>query len=62
MELFNEIKQIIEEAEAEAIKFYERDNKSAGVRLRKSLQQIKSLSQDLRLDINKVRKERDDSK
>jgi hypothetical protein len=58
MELFNEIKQIITEAEADAIKFYQRDNKAAGVRLRKSLQHIKSLSQDLRLDINKVRKER----
>lgn len=59
MELFNEIKQIIEEAELDAIKFYERDNTAAGIRLRKYLQQIKGLSHNLRLEINKLRLERE---
>ena len=55
MELFNEIKQLVEEAEMDAIKFYERGNKAAGVRLRKSMQEIKGLAQDLRLEVNEVR-------
>jgi hypothetical protein len=55
MELFNEIKQLVEEAELDAIKFYERGNKAAGVRLRKTMQEIKGLAQDLRLEVNEVR-------
>ena len=55
MELFNEIKQLVEDAELDAIKFYERGNKAAGVRLRKTMQKIKGLAQDLRLEVNEVR-------
>lgn len=55
MELFNQIKQLVEEAELDAIKFYERGNKAAGVRLRKTMQEIKGLAQDLRLEVNEVR-------
>lgn len=48
---FNELKEAIANLEEDAIKFFEKDNKAAGVRLRKGLQEIKSLSQDLRLDV-----------
>lgn len=59
MELFDQIKQTVEEAEKDAIKFYESGNKAAGVRLRKTMQEIKGLAQELRLDVNKVRQERE---
>jgi len=59
MELFNEIKTLVEEAEKDAIKFYEGGNKAAGVRLRKAMQNIKGLAQELRLDVNKTRLERE---
>ena len=59
MELFNEIKSVVEEAEKDAIKFYEGGNKAAGVRLRKAMQTIKGLAQELRLDVNKTRLERE---
>lgn len=59
MELFNEIKSVVEEAEKDAIKFYEGGNKAAGVRLRKAMQTIKGLAQELRLDVNKTRQERE---
>ena len=55
MDTFNQIKQLVEEAEQDAIKFYERGNKAAGVRLRKTMQDIKGLAQDLRLEVNEVR-------
>jgi len=59
MELFNEIKTLVEDAEKDAIKFYEGGNKAAGVRLRKAMQNIKGLAQELRLDVNKTRLERE---
>ena len=59
MELFDQIKQTVEQAEKDAIKFYEGGNKAAGVRLRKAMQNIKGLAQELRLDVNKTRLERE---
>ena len=58
MELFNKIVEVVEGAEKDAIKFYEGENKAAGVRLRKAMQEIKKLAQDLRLDVSKVNEDR----
>jgi hypothetical protein len=52
MEKFNELKALVASLEEDATKFYEKDNKSAGVRLRKGLQEIKSMAQALRLDVS----------
>jgi hypothetical protein len=55
MEKFNQIKALLESAEEDAIKFYEKGNNSAGTRLRSALQEIKKLSQDLRLEIQEIK-------
>ena len=52
MEKFNELKTLVANLEEDATKFYEKDNKAAGVRLRKGLQDIKAMAQALRLDIS----------
>lgn len=39
------------------VKFYEKNNKSAGVRLRKNMQIIKEMAQNVRDDISKIRKD-----
>jgi len=52
MELFNELKALVVGLEEDATKFYEKNNKAAGVRLRKGLQDIKSTAQALRIDIS----------
>jgi hypothetical protein len=57
MEKFNELKTLIANLEEDATKFYEKDNKAAGVRLRKGLQDIKAISQSLRLDVSEKNKE-----
>lgn len=41
----------------DANKFFEKGNKAAGVRARKKLQQLKSLSQELRVNIQKCKAE-----
>jgi hypothetical protein len=56
MELFNELKALVAGLEEDATKFYEKNNKAAGVRLRKGLQDIKSMSQALRVDVSEKNK------
>lgn len=48
MDKFNELETKILALKEEAKKFFENGNKSAGTRLRKGLQEVKTLSQDLR--------------
>lgn len=52
MEKFEELKTLIASIEDDATKFYEKGNKAAGVRLRKGLQEIRTLSQTLRQDVS----------
>jgi hypothetical protein len=57
MDKFNELKEIVAGLEEDASKFYEKNNKAAGVRLRKGLQEIRTLSQSLRQDVSAKNKE-----
>lgn len=52
MDKFNDLKNLIAGLEEDAVKFYEKNNKAAGVRLRKGLQDIKTQSQVLRQDVS----------
>jgi hypothetical protein len=56
MDKFNELKALVASLEEDATKFYEKDNKAAGVRLRKGLQDIKTMAQELRLDVSNKNK------
>ncbi len=51
MEIFEQIKALIADTEDDAIKFYEKGNKAAGTRVRKQMQELKKLAQDLRLNV-----------
>jgi len=60
MEKFEELKTLIASLEDDAVKFYGKGNKQAGVRLRKGLQEVKLASQEFRKDVsekNKTEKE-----
>ena len=50
-----ELHSLIEELEPDMNKFYEKDNKAAGTRARKKLQEIKKLAQDIRLEIQEMK-------
>jgi|TARA_R110000796_G_scaffold64918_1_gene150160 hypothetical protein len=52
MELYEELKSLIANLEEDASKFYEKGNKAAGTRVRKSCQDIKNLCQDIRVDVS----------
>lgn len=51
MKKFQEIKDLITALEADADKFYNKANNAAGTRLRKGMQDLKNLSQAIRLEV-----------
>jgi hypothetical protein len=58
MENFNKLKTLVASLEEDATKFFEKGNKAAGVRLRKGLQDIKSLAQVVRVEVSESNKEK----
>lgn len=56
MEKLNELKQLIASIEADSEKFFEKGTKAAGVRVRKSLQEIKRVAQEMRIQISQENK------
>jgi hypothetical protein len=55
MSRLDDIKGIITGMEDDMTKFYEKGNKAAGTRARKSLQNLKKLSQEIRLEIQDIK-------
>lgn len=51
MEIYNKLKELVASMEEDAQKFYEKENSSAGSRLRKASQDGKKLFQELRIDV-----------
>lgn len=51
MSRINQMKSLINELEPDMVKFYDKGNKAAGTRARKTLQTIKNVSQEIRLEI-----------
>lgn len=55
MEKFSKVKEIISAAEVDAEKFYSNANGAAGTRLRKALQEIKVLAQEIRNEVTEIK-------
>jgi len=51
MEKFEEIKTLIEACADDIDKFYVKGNKAAAVRIRKTMQDIKNLAQEVRIHV-----------
>jgi len=51
MQTFEAIKSLVETVETDYVKFSVKGNMSAGTRVRQSLQELKKLAQQLRLEI-----------
>lgn len=56
MEKFNQLKSLVESMTDDATKFYEKGNGAAGTRVRKTLQDIKKLSQEIRVEVSEKKK------
>ena len=51
MSKFDELKSYVYSLEEDFGKFYDKGNKAAGTRVRKAMQELKALAQDVRADI-----------
>ena len=51
-------KKTIKETSADAEKFYQKGNSAAGTRLRNSLQQIKKIAQEIRVEVGELKKKK----
>lgn len=57
MENFTKIEAFIAEAKEEAVKFFEKSNKSAGTRLRKSLGEVSKLIKVVKKEVTEKKNE-----
>jgi len=55
MNRFNEIKDLIMSLEADFDKFYDKKNQAAGTRVRKGMQDLKNVSQDIRKEVQEIK-------
>ncbi len=56
MDSYNKLIELLEEAKKDATKAYDKENISAGIRVRKTMQEIKDLAQEVRKEIAEIRK------
>ena len=55
MNRFEELKNLVMSLEADFSKFYEKDNQTAGTRVRKGMQDLKTLAQDIRTQVQDIK-------
>lgn len=55
MNRIEQVRSLISDLEPDMEKFYEKGNKAAGTRARKTLQEIKKVAQDIRLEIQDMK-------
>lgn len=55
MNKFEELKSIVETLSDDVEKFYTKGNKAAGVRIRKAMQDVKVLAQDIRINVQETK-------
>ena len=49
--MYNDLKSHVESLEDDFSKFYDKGNKAAGTRVRKGMQDLKKMAQDIRVDV-----------
>ena len=53
MNRFNQLKELVDALEGDFEKFYEKGNNAAGTRVRKGMQEMKKVAQEVRIEIQK---------
>lgn len=56
-ERYSQLTDIVEDAEEDLLKFYEKHNKAAGTRARKSMMELKKLAHEIRQEIQDIKNE-----
>jgi hypothetical protein len=51
MNRFDQIRDLVMSLEGDFQKFYEKENQAAGTRVRKGMQELKNLAQEIRIEV-----------
>lgn len=51
MKRFDELKDLVLALEGDFVKFYDKGNQAAGTRVRKGMQEMKNLAQEIRVEV-----------
>lgn len=55
MKRFEQLKGILDALEEDFIKFYDKENSAAGTRVRKGMQELKNLAQEIRIEVQDMK-------
>ena len=55
MKRFDELKDLVMSLEGDFQKFYDKENQAAGTRVRKGMQELKNLSQTIRVEVQEIK-------
>ncbi|WP_421868902.1 histone H1 [Marinoscillum sp.] len=55
MKRFEQLKELVDGLEADFAKFYDKDNSAAGTRVRKGMQDLKNLAQEIRIEVQDIK-------
>ncbi|WP_109830722.1 histone H1 [Reichenbachiella versicolor] len=55
MKRFEEVKDLILSLEGDFEKFYDKENQAAGTRVRKGMQELKNLAQEIRIEVQEIK-------
>lgn len=57
MKRFDELRDLVMSLESDFQKFYEKENQAAGTRVRKGMQDLKNLAQEIRVEVQNKKNE-----
>jgi len=55
MSKFSELQSIVNDMEGDFQKFYDKGNQAAGTRVRKGMQNLKNLAQNIRVEVQSIK-------
>lgn len=55
MKRFDELRDLVMSLEGDFEKFYDKENQAAGTRVRKGMQELKNLSQEIRVQVQEIK-------
>lgn len=59
MSRFEQVRDMVADLEGDFVKFYEKGNKAAGTRVRKGMQDLKNLAQEVRAEVLAMKRSED---
>ncbi|GAB3331924.1 histone H1 [Marivirga atlantica] len=55
MKRFEQVRDLVMGLEADFEKFYDKENQAAGTRVRKGMQELKNLAQEIRIEVQDIK-------